>query len=139
MASSVLISGWGNGGWGQTSWGTDALQMSVDGSQASTDVGSAQVLFSVAVQIVGDQVDVSLGETIASLGTAVLVNGVELLTHVGAVNVREETEVIVILQGMQMAIGLGTLLVWTPVDDSQATDWQPVDDTQTPAWQELIY
>jgi hypothetical protein len=43
----------------------------------------------------------------------------------------------VYLNGVQLYVYIGGVLVWATVDDNQTPNWQNVNDNQTPNWQNV--
>jgi hypothetical protein len=126
MASSELISGWGNGGWGQTPWGKDLLLVSVDGNVAASAVGLIDVRAGAVTSVLGQALPIELGTVVIDLSSLVPVLGV----------------------GAQVILGNLAPVVWSAVDDVQGAVWQNITEPQNtwsniesappPSWAEVV-
>lgn len=133
MASSVLISGFGNGGFGQTSFGLDLLQVSVDGSEAASAVGDVRV--ALAPTLTGQDIVSATGDEVVSLN--IPVTGQAVSIAVGGVTPYLEIEVFVTLQGLEIQSAVTSVVVWRPIDDGQNAVWADIAAGAT-AWTPVV-
>lgn len=133
MASSVLISGFGNGGFGQTSFGLDLLQVSVDGNDSASAVGDVRV--ALAPTLTGQGIVSATGGEVVSLG--ILATGQAVSSAAGDVTPYLEIEVFVTPQGLQIQSVVTSVVVWRPIDDGQNAVWADIAAGAT-AWTPVV-
>ena len=79
-------------------------------------------------------IDLVFGPSIVSV--EVLVTGVSATAFVGTVGNPASIEVLV--TGVSATAHAGYGLVWSAVDDIQATDWHNINDLQDPGWTPVL-
>ena len=109
MPSSVTYTGWGSTAWGQGSWGTDLIVVSVDGVQATANLGSVTVSGAATVQPSGLEATGGIGTVVVAADANVSVTGEEATTSLGSVTVIGDANVSP--SGLETTGSIGTVSV----------------------------
>ena len=138
------INGWGRGTWGEGSWGT-ALPVEISAPSAATSaLGTVSTIAKANVTPTGQAATGGVsGVGVNAQAVAVCPSAVGTLGSVsvlvdGEANVfPTDAEANVSPTGQSATGSVGSVLVWSLIDDSQTSNFTSINEAQTPNWEDV--